>query len=700
MSSKKLLPVSRPTRVAVALALALSHPMPALSADVVLPRIDVVGDDGQAVKNIPGAVNIVTREELESRHPMSTEAALKNVPGISIKPEEESAIVANIGMRGLSAADYKTLILEDGVPVAPGLFVGNGRYYNPRIQRMESIEVLKGAASLRYGPSTIGGVINYQTKTPEPGASVAGRLGSFGYREATVEAGGRSESGQALGGVFYTKATSDGFQSKGFDMEDLMLKGGMAIGNSQWIGLKLTHYKNDANISYRGHFLDAWESANDNPAPDDWFLTERQSVDLNHEWQIDADARLNTLLYWSTVFRDYWRFDTVGGTPTVGTGANKRWNYGNTVKGNNRSFDRLGIDSRLNLRHNSFGMASEAEFGVRLMEEEMVDQGITATRANPRSGTMTKDIIDSALSLALFAQNRFIISDKLGITPGLRIERYTQKRHERMDVGATAGQNARTSNVEYLPGIGATYQATPAAQFFGGVYKAFSPALNGDALDGLQDQQLDAERSVNLEVGVRGRSDRLSYEATVFRMQFDNQIIPANSNSNFQNTNGGKTLHQGLEAAVGYGFANGFNINANLTWIPTAKFVGNRYNANGTLNTPDGNRVTYTPELVTNLSLGYKSGPLETALRINHTGSQFTDVTNTQALVENTTGFFTGKLPSYATADLTANYAVSRQFSVFGAVKNLTDKRYVASLRQGVYAGPERSFEMGAKYKF
>src|SRR5690606_41162684 len=65
--------------------------------------------------------------------------------------EEESAVVANISMRGIPADSPKTLILEDGVPVAPGLFVGNGRYYNPRIQHIESIEVLKGASSLRYG---------------------------------------------------------------------------------------------------------------------------------------------------------------------------------------------------------------------------------------------------------------------------------------------------------------------------------------------------------------------------------------------------------------------------------------------------------------------------------------------------------------------------------------------------------------------
>jgi hypothetical protein len=32
---------------------------------------------------------------------------------------------------------------------------------------------------------------------------------------------------------------------------------------------------------------------------------------------------------------------------------------------------------------------------------------------------------------------------------------------------------------------------------------------------------------------------------------------------------------------------------------------------------------------------------------------------------------------------LTASYAISKRFSVFGAVKNLTGERYIASLRQG-----------------
>ena len=356
--------IGRPRLLALAVAAAL--PLTGIADEARLPRIDVIGEGEHEVAKQPGSVGIVSQEDLELQQPRSTEEALRSIPGVVIKPEEETAIVANIGMRGLSAGDYKSLILEDGVPVAPGLFVGNGRYYNPRIQRMEGIEVLKGAASLRYGPNTIGGVINYQTKQPDDGLSVAARAGSFGYREAVVEAGGSTPSGEGSAGLVFTKARSDGFQHKGFEMHDLMLKGGMALGDNQWVGIKFGHYENDANISYRGLFLDDFRAeATYNPAPDDWFLTGRKSLDLNHEWDINANMRLNTVLYWSEMFRDYWRFNVDAGA----SAAAGRWVYADTLRGNNRAFDRVGIDSRLHVRHDAFGIQNEAEIGIRMDEE-------------------------------------------------------------------------------------------------------------------------------------------------------------------------------------------------------------------------------------------------------------------------------------------------------------------------------------------
>lgn len=686
-------PTSLPRHV-LAMAIAATLLPAALQAEETrLPRIDVVGESEEDVARQPGSVAIVSEDELELKQPRSTEEALRSVPGIVIKPEEETAIVTNIGMRGLSATDYKTLILEDGVPVAPGLFVGNTRYYNPRIQRMESIEVLKGAASLRYGPNTIGGVINYKTKQPQDGVSLSTRIGSFGYQEAMLEAGGSAPSGEATGGIVYTRARSDGFQDKGFEMEDLMVKGGMAIGNNQWISAKFTHYENDANISYRGLFLEDYKQEKTyNPAPDDYYLTGRKSFDLNHEWDISDNVHLNTVLYWSSMYRDYWRY----GVDAAASVAAGRWVFTNDLAGNNRSFERMGMDSRLHITHNSFGIPNETELGLRVDRETMNNKRVNATRAYPRSGTISREKDESAESTALFAQNRFILSNRLAVTPGVRVESYTQTTDDLLD----NTNDGETSNTEVMPGIGATYQLSPMTQLYGGVYKAFAPAQNSDAISGGDDQKLDAERSMNYEVGLRGGNRRIQYEVTAFRMDFDNQIIPSNSGG-YVRENGGKTMHQGLEAAIGYNFGNGFSINANATYVPDAKFVGDRYAADGvTLTTEDGNRVTYTPELVANLSLGYRNGGLKTALSANHVSEQYTDPMNTEAIQENTSGFFTGKIDAYTTVDLSAHYTVNKHFSLFGAVKNLADERYIASLRQGIYAGPSRSFEIGGKYMF
>lgn len=678
-----------------AVALAQDPPPESDEARSALPTVLVIGRSGDDRSRQPAANTVITPEELRLQQPRSTEEALRGVVGVSIKPEEETAIVANIGLRGLSSADYKTLILEDGVPVAPGLFVGNARYYNPRIQRMDGIEVLRGAASLRYGPSTIGGVINYMTKTPEPGVRLSMHAGSFNTREWGLEAGGESASGEATFGGVVSVVDSDGFMGKGFSMRDVMLKAGLEIGDNQRIGIKYTDYENDANISYRGVFLAEYAAGTDrNPAPDDWFLTARRSVDLSHQWEINDRARLNTLVFGSEMYRDYWRF----ATNNAASSAARRWVYTDSLNGNNRSFERVGIDSRLFLQHGAFGLDNEAEIGLRFMNEEMHDVTVAATRATPRTGAISRDTLDAADSWSLHLQNRIALSSAVAVTAGVRAEYYEQKRLDRRRTEAQ-GNRAVTDNTEFLPGVGVTWTLAEGLQGFANAYKAFGPALNGDSLSGLQDQQLEAERSLNMEVGLRGTAGGFDFEAAAFRMNFDNQIIPANSNSQFQVTNGGRTLHQGLELGVSRALGP-FAINANVTYVANAEFVGDRLSSTGAVTTPDGNRIPYTPEWLGNLTLSHERGPVRSSIRVHHTSAQFTDVGNTRAINESLTGFFTGEIDAYTLVDASVLYRVSDRFEIGATVKNLTDERYVASLRQGIYVGPERSYDVGISYRF
>ncbi|WP_111643122.1 TonB-dependent receptor family protein [Marinimicrobium alkaliphilum] len=683
--TRKILPGPNKLALAIAAVLLPGSLLAQAQEPLRMPALEVVGSDEDAILRQTGASVVVDREQIERVQPTSTEDVLRRIPGVNAKTEEESAIVSNIGLRGLSASESKSLVLEDGVPVAPGLFIGNDRYFNPRIQRMERIEVLKGSSSLRYGPSTIGGVINYVTKTPDDGIAATARVGSWNTQELNVEAGGRSPSEDAFAGFVATHVSSDGFMDKGYEMSDLMFKSGVSVGANQSLGFKFSWHENDANISYRGLFLDDYLNGETyNPAPDDYYLTDRKGFDLNHEWNISESATLKTLAYWSEVTRDYWRYNV----DTAASNEAGRWVYTDDLTGNNRTFDRLGVESRLMLDHALFGLENQAEFGLRVMKEEANDTRIRATRNQDRTGTNDRHRLDVAESVAAYVHNRFVVSERLTVTPGLRVEAYEQDR----TVLTQNNDSATTRNTEFLPGIGATFQLASVAQVYGGYYRAFSPASNGVALDGLADQNLDGERSDNLELGVRGRSGNFTYDVTAFYMDFSNQVVTGNTDPNLSQSNAGETLHYGVEGAVAYDIGQGFSVDANMTWVPVSEF------RTGEL---DGNRLPYAPEYLANLSLNYSAGNLAAALSATHRGEQYGDPENTVEIPDGAAGgIWGGQLPSYTVLDLTAQYQVSPQLRVQGAIKNLTDEQYITGLRQGIYVGPERSFEIGLTYRY
>ncbi|WP_040552610.1 TonB-dependent receptor family protein, partial [Rheinheimera nanhaiensis] len=455
----------------VSVGVAAQQQAPAAEAAVerksIMPTLEVIRVVGEAVPVLleqTGTVVVLDRAQIEQIQPLSNQDVLRRIAGINVNSEEETAVVSNFGLRGLSASESKSLVLEDGVPVAPGLFIGNDRYFNPRIQRVEQVEVLKGSSSLRYGPSTIGGVVNYQTKTPDDGVKLSARAGSFNLREVGIEAGGKSESGDAFAGVVASHATSDGFMDKGYEMTDVMAKAGVVFNDAHKLGIKASRHENDANISYRGMLLaDYLAGADYNPAPDDYFLTDRTGLDINHEWTLSSSSTLKTLLYWSEMTRDYWRYNV----DTAASNEAGRWVYTDDLTGNNRSFDRVGIESRLSVDHQLFGKVASSEFGVRYMQEEANDTRIRAVRSSDRTGVNDRHIVDSADSVAAYAQSRIELTERFAVTPGLRVESYEQTRVVLTDDNATA----TTSNTEWLPGVGATYNLTDAAQLYGGVYR-------------------------------------------------------------------------------------------------------------------------------------------------------------------------------------------------------------------------------------
>ncbi|BDX21975.1 TonB-dependent receptor [Polynucleobacter sp. TUM22923] len=673
----------------LALALGCSALTCANAQEMDLPRIDIVGKEANALSKIPGTVDIINQKQLEILQPLSLQDALKTVPGVHVRGDEGAlGAIPNIGIRGLNPGrSQKVLLLEDGAPIHPSLFISNASYYSPPVDRMSGIEVLKGASGLQYGPSNIGGVVNYLTKTPEEGFKVTAKAGNYGYRLAQIEAGGKSESNGAIAGLNVIKSESNSYQSNGYEMTDILFKGGMSVAKNQWMSLKYTHYDNDINISYVGLRPNQYNNkTSSNPAPNDSFVTQRNAVDLNHSWDMSPDAKLNTLVYWSKLGRDFWR-QSINSRSVDGTVFKPCNGSSECMFGRNREFQMLGIDSRLMHAFKAFGLRNEAEFGVRLHTETQSNQMLASTSL-ARSGRIATHEENKANSVALYAQNRFLITKDFAVIPGIRVESYNQTRNN-----VLTEKSGGAKNVETIPQIGATLQVTPGLQLYSSIYKGFAPAQLATAVSeqGV-DQQLDPERSTNMEFGFRGKNPSFTYDAAVFSMNFSNQIVNQSLAMGINKANGGKSLHQGAELALGLLLGAGWSINGNATYIPVAKYVGSSSIG------ADGKRIPYTPKLISNLGLNYQRNGFNTLLSANYIDSQFPDSANTVA--SNAIGTL-GEIPAVVTVNWTANYAVNKHWKVFGVINNLFNKRYIYSRSpDGIFAGAPLNFQAGMSYQF
>jgi len=529
--------------------------------------------------------------------------------------------------------------------------------------------------------------VNYLTKTPLPGFKLTGKVGDYGYRLAEIEAGGKSSTNGAIGGINLIQSESSGYQGNGFKMYDVLMKGGIEVAENQWLSVKYTHYDNNINTSYVGLRPTQYiNRSNENPAPNDRFITQRNAVDINHSFEVNADTKINTLMYWSQLSRNYWRQSIVKRTQDATIF--KACNVGSDCQvGRNREFQMLGIDSRVNHAYKALGIANEAEFGVRLHAESQINQ-LVSSKTLAYSGRVSLHENNKANSIALYGQNRFLLTENFALIPGVRVESYNQTRSN-----VITGRAGSAKNVETIPQIGATWQLIPQVQAYGSIYKGFAPAQLASAIDDKGvDQQLAPERSTNMELGLRGRSGAFSYDSAIFSMNFSNQIVNQSLAAGISKANGGKSLHQGAEASLAYELGHGWGVNANATYIPVAKFVGT--NSLGR----DGNRIPYTPKLTSNLGVAYEKNGFNTLISLNYVSNQYADSANTVA--PNTIGTL-GEVPAFTTVNLSANYAINQDWKVFGVINNVFDKRYISSRSpDGIFAGAPLNFQAGMSYQF
>jgi Fe(3+) dicitrate transport protein len=201
------------------------------------------------------------------------------------------------------------LILEDEIPVSLNPYGEPEMYYVPSIERMERVEVVKGSGSILFGPSTIGGVVNFITKRPpiDPILHSTTIGGENGYFSQYLSFGGTY--GNTGYDISVLRKQGDGFRNhQSFYVNELNLKTVTQWNEKHSTSTKVGFHQQEANITYIGQTTSQfWNNPKSNIADQDSREIERFQFVFGHEYEMTDSARIITRLYANQTQRDWGR---------------------------------------------------------------------------------------------------------------------------------------------------------------------------------------------------------------------------------------------------------------------------------------------------------------------------------------------------------------------------------------------------------
>ena len=674
-----------------------------------LATIEVVGTTPRGAAE--GSAAVLDQSVLVSSRALTVNEALRKVPGVNVRDEEGFGLRPNIGIRGSNPTrSTKVLLLEDGLPAMYAPYGDNASYYHAPIQRYDRIEVLKGAGLLRFGPQTIAGAINYITPTPpeEAAGHVQLSVGTQGYRALHASVGGNNLL------VDLGHKEGDGNRDNvGLEQTDLFAKYQWQINEAHALTFRGNALREYSQVGYSG-LTDA-EFRNFGreyyPFETDLFDIEHRAFSASHAWTPREGVQLLTSAYYSEFLRDWWRQSSTTSDTQCGTAFRDARYRGervdprscNSAQGRLRNYYTWGVDSRLSWSTSVLGTPGMSEVGLRWHEEDQIRFQVNGTSPAARTGTFVENNLRTAEALAAFATTTFDLGT-VRLTPSLRHEGIDFARRNRL-AGGAAGQDTVRSTTW---GLGIEWALAEGVTAYASAHEGFAPPRVEDLIAGNgTSTTVDAEQSLNLEAGLRGRWQGIDLEATVFRNAFDNQVVVGSIAGGSTPLAQGETRYAGLEFAAGVNRdalqtrTGEFYANLAVTWLPTAdqhtalRRVDNGQPANGSV---AGNRLPYAPDLTTTFRLGYVRGEWDGSIEVQQVGRQWADFANTRHPIANGDGQI-GQLDGYAVWNATLNWEPDLQgWSAYVALKNLADRTYIVDRTRGILFGNPRQVVVGARY--
>jgi Fe(3+) dicitrate transport protein len=651
----------------------------------------------------------------------NTRQIFSRVPGVSIWENDGSGVQVSIGVRGLNPnRSWEFNTRQNGYDISSDIFGYPEAYYNPPMEAVEKIQIVKGGASLQYG-SQFGGLLNYQLKRETQNKPFTfqsqNTIGSYGMLNSFNAIGGNTSKWNYYAYNHYRKG--NGWRENGqYEVRNTHAFVQYKINAKNSISAEYTNM--DYALQQSGGLTDAQYAVNHQQS-----LRKRNW--MSTPWNVAAinlDSKLNEKLSFNVKV-----FGLIGERNSIGFVASP--NIKDTINTtqlnyNNRQVDRdfyknIGAELRSIYNYNLFKQKQHLAFGARVYQANTTrKQKGKGDTGNDYNTNILTDKYPTELNfktnnVALFAENQFLLNDKFSITPGLRYENIVSNIKGRLSMSGTTDVNTLPSSITrsiILGGVGLEYKLK-STNIYANITQAFRPVLFSDitppATTDVIDANLKDANGFNADLGYRGSiSNFLSFDVSAFYIQYNNRIgtirkfidnDPSKATYQYR-TNLGKSSNKGIEAYIDLNICKALRINdkyGNVNLFASLAFINATYDdfkttsISGTApniiikeDNLKGKRVENAPSFIHNIGISYTKKRFSTSMQTRINSDVFADATNTE--VANASGTI-GKIEGYQLFDLSAEYKFLHHYNIRLSVNNVTDIKY-ATRRSGGFPGP------------
>ncbi|WP_044398908.1 TonB-dependent receptor domain-containing protein [Lacinutrix sp. Hel_I_90] len=638
------------------------------------------------------------------------------VSGLNIYQNDDAGLQLNIGGRGLDpnrTASFNTR--QNGYDISADVLGYPESYYTPAAEGLKEVQIIRGAASLQYG-TQFGGLVNFKMKEPNPNKSfkfiTRNTTGSNGLYTNFTSIGGTKNKLSYYG--FFNYKKGDGFRpNSNFESKNGYAHMGYQFNDDTKLTGEVTYLRYLAKQAGGLNDRQFQENPYQSNRPRNWFQVDwlLYNLKLSHKFSENTNFTFNA-------------FGLDANRKALGY-RNRRVDIpdpGGARDLIDSDFNNYGFETRLLTKYKVCNKKATFLIGGKFYKaENSYSQGPGSAGSDPDFSPATEDYPfyptqseydNPNLNLAAFSENIFYINDKLSITPGVRFEyiktasigvRQTfnfDGAGNPIDAGSES-QDIENERSFVLLGVGTSYKASNALEFYGNISQNYRSVTFGDLNivnpSNAVDPDLKDESGFTADLGVRGDINQyVSYDANVFALLYKDRIglidatIPPINSIGKLRVNVGNAKIFGIESLIDFNLKKILNMNNKFRTnvFINSSFVTSEYTSTRFDNTSSdvrvGNKVEFIPDvnIKTGLQFGYNN--FLSNIQYTYLTSQFTDAGNDPG--GDNLNSIVGIIPGYDVLDFSMSYKYKR-FKLETGVNNLLDKAYFTRRAAG-YPGP------------